>query len=292
MRQRLVVVRDRLGPDRDPELLGELARRKLPQSAEQTAGAPAREHDAARVADPHQGAIENRQLVAPLASRRHRKFVNPIAARRDATRDQWAGRAARRGRRAQRRAELDQALVEITGIRGLGKRGHQLPGVSPRRVRARCGLDVVVDRVEPSQHARDVAVDDRRAFAERDRRDRTGGVAADPGYRAKLRRGPRQVADRARAVPQVARSRVVAEPAPRREHVVERGTGKRRCGRELRHPPVPVRDDGRDPGLLQHDLADPDRVRIACSPPRQIAFCRRVVRDHGGRDRAAQHARW
>src|SRR5262249_35678546 len=39
-----------------------------------------------------------------------------------------------------------------------------------------------------------------------------------------------------------------------------------------------------DPGLLQHDLADPDRIRITRPPPRQIAPHPREVTDHRRRD--------
>jgi hypothetical protein len=152
------------------------------------------------------------------------------------------------------------------------------------------------DREHPCQHARDVAVDQRRALAERDRRDRAGGVRPDAGHAAELGGARRQRpteprVDRPGAGVEVARPRVVPQARPRGEHVVERGVRERRHRREPGHPTLPVRDHRRDPGLLQHDLADPDRIRVAGAPPRQIALDLREVADHRGRDRlVAAHA--
>lgn len=199
--------------------------------------------------------------------------------------------AARRGRRAQRRAELHQALVEITGCRALRQRGHQLAGGLPQRSTPRRGLDVNLDPAHARQHASHVAVDERRAFAECDRRDRAGGVRPDALDLEQLAGPRRQLAceprvDLFRTGVQRSRARVVPEPGPQREHVVERCGRERRHRRKLRHPALPVRDHGGHARLLQHHLADPDRVRVARAPPRQVAAHRLIVRDHGLRDRS------
>jgi len=290
MSQRLVVTRDHRAIDIHAERLGELERRQLPQPAEQAIWPAAREDDLAGVFDPHERALDQRQVGRLLARGDHRQRVLPAGLRGGARGAQRTRQAARLGRRADRRAELHEALVEIAGL-GVGRQGaHQLAGRGPQRLAAGGRLDVVLEAEHARQHARDVAVDQRRALAERDRRDRPRGVGPDARHRAQLGRARRQRAavprvDCLRPGVQVARARVVAEPGPRREHVVERRRGERRHRREPRHPALPVRDHRRDAGLLQHDLADPDRVRIARPPPRQIALHLHVVADHRGRDR-------
>ena len=284
-------MRDRRWIDHEPELRGELQRRQLPQPAEQPLGPAPHEHELAGVLDPDQRAGQQRQLALLLAPRDHGELVLPAGARSLAMHGDRADQATRRGRRAQRRAELHEALVEIARRGGLGQRLHQRAGALPQRLHPRGRLDVVLDREHPREHPRDVAVDQRRALIERDRRDRARRVRADPGYPAELGRTPRQLAaprlpNGARAGPQVPRPRVVAEPAPGSEHVVERCGGEHRNRRKLRHPALPVRDHRRHPRLLQHDLADPDRVGIPRSTPRQIAAHGRVVRGHGLGDRA------
>jgi len=290
MGERLIVKRDRLVVDRRAHRLGELARRQLPQAAEQAVGGPARQHDAAGLLDPHHGAREDRQLGLLLARRDHRQLVLPSGPCRVAIADQGADQAARLGRRTHRRAELHEALVQRAGRCPFGEGVHQLTGRGPQRLAAGSGLDVVFDREHARQDARDVAIDERGALAERDRGDRARGVRADPGHLAQLGRARWQGAavartDLAGAGMQVAGARVVAEAGPRGEDVVERRLGERRDGREPGHPALPVRDHRRDPGLLQHDLADPDRVGVAGAPPRQVALDLREVTHHRGRDR-------
>ncbi len=247
------------------------------------------------IAQPQGGAREHRQLARLLAGGDHRQDILATFARRDAQRGEWTYETARRGRRAERGAELHQALVEIAGCGSLWERGHELLRVRPQRALTGRRLDVVLDREHAREHARDVAIDERRALAERDRRDRARGVRPDAGHAAQLARTSRQLAvpvarHGLRTRMQVARARVIAEPGPRREHVVERRPRECADRRKLRHPALPVRDHGRDARLLQHDLADPDRVRIARSPPREIASHGRVVRDDRAADDGRAHA--
>jgi len=294
MRQRLVVICDRLVGDRAAELLGELSLGQLPQPTEQAFRHAARQHDLCRSPgrlDPHQRARELRQLVRLLARGHHRQLALRAIARRRARARERAHQAARLARRAQGRAELHQALVEIAGRGGRGQRRHQLPRALPRRALARARLDVVADREHARQHARHVAVDQRRAFAERDRRDRTRRVGADAGHAAQLGRRARQLAaHRLRARVEVARARVVAEPGPRPEHVVERRRSERSHRRKLLHPAGPVRDHRLHAGLLQHHLADPDGVRVARGSPGEVATYASIVRDDGFGDGAG--AQW
>ncbi len=70
---------------------------------------------------------------------------------------------------------------------------------------------------------------------------------------------------------EISRACVVAEPLPCVQHLVFRSRGKSRdIGKPL-HPPVKVRDNRCDGGLLKHQLRDEHGVRIAGATPRQIA---------------------
>lgn len=131
------------------------------------------------------------------------------------------------------------------------------------------------DRGQPRVHAGDVAVDQRRLLVERDRGDRPGRVATDPGDRAQGVGRARQLAaellvDVPGPTMQEPRAPVIAESAPLLEHRVLAGRGQARevgePGQELR----PISLHGLDPGLLEHDLGDPDRVGIASPPPGEV----------------------
>ena len=78
------------------------------------------------------------------------------------------------------------------------------------------------------------------------------------------------------------------------DHRADRRLGDHRAGlghREWLHPALPVRDHRLHARLLQHDLADPDRIRIARTAPGQVAPVTAVVRDDSARrDRGVIHA--
>jgi hypothetical protein len=74
---------------------------------------------------------------------------------------------------------------------------------------------------------------------------------------------------------QIARARIIAEPGPHPQHVVERGSPERLDVGPARQKFLEIRPDGFDAGLLQHDFRQPDSIgigRFACRrPPRQLA---------------------
>ncbi len=287
-------MRDRCALERSADRLGDLHGRQLPQPAEQSFGTPADEHDLTPLLDPDQRAREERQVAGVLPRWNDRQLVLPTGAGGDAVLRERTHEAARRRRRADGRAKLHQALVEIAGRGRGGERRHQRAGVRPQRLSARGRFDVVLDGEHATEHARDIAVDEGCALAERDRRDGSRGVRPDAGHAAQLGRGARELALVAHGLGagmQVACSRVVAEARPDLEYVVERRGRERRHRREPRHPALPVGDHGGDARLLQHDLADPDRVGIARAAPRQVPLHLRVVRDDGGRDHAGSFHR-
>ena len=105
-------------------------------------------------------------------------------------------------------------------------------------------------------------------------------------HRAPPRRRRRDVA-RLRAGMQVAGARIVAESGPRLEHIIER---RRRelfdRGEALEEAGI-VRRHGADRGLLQHDLGEPDPIRISDGarprPPWQDATMAIVPGEKRGR---------
>src|ERR1019366_3177366 len=117
-----------------------------------------------------------------------------------------------------------------------------------------------------------------------------GGIVSDARERADggiSLREPAGGGNLLRGTAQVARARVVAEAAPQCQHVVLGGGGQSRNGGEsLEEAPV-VRDHGLRARLLQHDLADPDEVRIASIAPWKIATAPGVP----GKEEAARRAR-
>src|SRR4029077_7346415 len=68
--------------------------------------------------------------------------------------------------------------------------------------------------------------------------------------------------DRLRAGMEIARPRVVAQTLPGMQHVVELRQGERFDIGPALEEAREVRTDGRDRGLLQHDLAEPHAIRI------------------------------
>src|SRR5262245_51734433 len=95
----------------------------------------------------------------------------------------------------------------------------------------------------------------------------------------------------ARRAMQVARPRVIAEPGPPGQDVVER-RGRQRAHRgKARQPLLEVGDDCLGARLLQHDLADPNGVRIARSPPGQISMTAAIPADERSTDSSGTRGR-
>ncbi len=193
MRKRLVVicdgrVIDARNAERTSDLQCGITLRQLPEATEQALGLAAHEHELAIALDPERGSREHGKLAFLLACSDDRQLVLASGSLRLAVRGDRAEQAARRCRRAQRGPELHEALVQIAGRVIGGQRRHQLAGVRPQRLLPGRRFDVVLDRVEASEHTRDVAIDEWRALAKGDRCDRARGVRADARHRAQLAR--------------------------------------------------------------------------------------------------------
>jgi len=91
----------------------------------------------------------------------------------------------------------------------------------------------------------------------------------------------------ARAGMQIAGARVITEPLPEMQHLVERGRGQCANIGKTRHESVKIASDRDDGGLLQHDLAKPDAVGIGGlarqRPPGQVAAVPVVPDEQRGR---------
>lgn len=135
MAQGLVVVRDRLGfgcnAERSRDLQARVRLRQLPESAEQTSRCTPGEHDEATVLDPQRCTRQHRELVLLLAWPHDRELVLAARACSLAMTCEWAHEAVRRGRTADRGAELHEPLIELAGSELGWQRGHQIPGALP-----------------------------------------------------------------------------------------------------------------------------------------------------------------
>jgi hypothetical protein len=78
--------------------------------------------------------------------------------------------------------------------------------------------------------------------------------------------------DLLRGAAQIAGARIVSQAGPQREHVLFRRGGQRFHRGEPVEKALVVRDHGLRARLLQHDLGDPDAVRILGAPPGKIAM--------------------
>ncbi len=186
--QGLVVVRHGLGIDDRAEAARKLERRQLPQPTEQPVWPAAREHERAALLDPHERPGQHLQFVLLLARGGDRQLVLAPGARGLAMHGDRTHETPGRGRRAHRRAELHEALVQLAGCSCHRQCLHELAGVQPQRLHGGGGFDRVLDSIHASEHACDVAIDERRALTKRDRRHRACGIWPDPGDRAQLGR--------------------------------------------------------------------------------------------------------
>ena len=149
-----------------------------------------------------------------------------------------------------------------------------------------------LDGKQPADDPLDIAVNGGGAMVEGDRGNRRGGIVADPGEGPQLGQVLRQLpamalGDGTSTGMQVAGAGVITEPLPQIQHLVERGRGKRANIGKTRHESVKIGTDGGDGGLLQHDLAEPDPIRVGAPTgrraPGEIAAMAVVPRQEHGR---------
>ena len=113
------------------------------------------------------------------------------------------------------------------------------------------------------------------ALVEGDGRDRRRRIVADAGKRTERGRvvgeaAAELVGDDLGTGLQVARAGVVAEAGPGLHHVFARRGSERFHIRPARDEVLEIGFDRRDAGLLQHDLREPDAVRIRLHAARAV----------------------
>ena len=104
---------------------------------------------------------------------------------------------------------------------------------------------------------------------------------------ASRKRAAVQLDHRLRAGMQVAGACVVAKAGPELEHILQRGRGKLCDGRKAREEARIVGSDRLHGGLLQHDLGEPDAIRVCafafpCAPRQHAAVAVVPAQQIGG----------
>jgi hypothetical protein len=180
-----------------------------------------------------------------------------------------------------RRSPRDPSCLEcrLRWLSGSSDSARSHSARSPACRRTASGDDAEAAR----QYALDVAIEDGGPTTKGKDADRCCCRAADPRQSA-LSRGSaenvpaRSADDGLRTAMQVARPRVIAQPGPQFEDALER------CMRQVLPASGSAPGNARnresrsaDLRLLQHDLGEPDAVRVARLLPRQVVTTARVL---------------
>ena len=153
---------------------------------------------------------------------------------------------------------------------------QELTRVRPELFAARASIDRGLQIEQPRQNARDVGFDDWDWSIEGERRDCVCGVAANARQITnRIRRVRKATAilfpNNDRCGAEISGPRIITEALPGMKNLILRGS--RECG-DVGEAPQPFnikRDDGRDLGLLKHELGNQDCVGIGGPPPWKIA---------------------
>ena len=197
-----------------------------------------------------------------------RDFVLPALQFRLANRSERTVAAARPGRGADQGAELHHRLIEFADR----FYGQQRFRVLPKPPLHRRFPGILGNAEQPAQHALAVRLDDRQSAVIRLRKDGVGGVAAEARQGTDQLRvvgdgGMGGLMQNSSRLPQASGPAVIAQPFPLTQHVLLVGLGQMGERWEAMEKAFEMRDDGGDLGLLKHDLADPDAIRVAIEPP-------------------------
>ena len=186
--------------------------------------------------------------------------------------DERTEQAPRLAGRADGRAQIHECLVKITGLPG----GQHGPGQLFQAALGVRPAGIVVHGKDAAQDALQVAVQGNGIVAEGDAGD--GGCRIVPHARQQqqpLRSAgqlPAQLLDDvAGGLMEVAGASVVAHPLPGLEHPVQVRFGQGLHRGEGGQEAVVVGQDGLNARLLQHDLSDPDGVRVLGVSPGEVS---------------------
>lgn len=176
-----------------------------------------------------------------------------------------ARRATRPARHADRRAQVHESLIEI-------------PRAAPRNEAPRGAAQgaLTADLQRPPEDAPGVAVEGWNRAVEGDAGDRGRRVVADAGQGAERCVFGRQLSRKAAAdfpgrPAEIFGAAIIAQAGPESQDPAGRGATERgEIGQHSKETLV-IRHHGRDLGLLQHGLGNPDGVRVPRAAPRKVA---------------------
>ena len=161
-------------------------------------------------------------------------------------------------RQADRRSQLHERLVEFARLRRIHKLAGQFLNLVPQ-CSAAAFAAARLPAFQAAQHPLHVAVHNRHHFTVSDAGNGRRRVSSDAGQQTQLLGSGRQVAlvmagHVLRRLVQHARTAIVAQAAPLRQHLLLRRQGQRdERGKPSQKSLVPLHHH-RDAGLLQHDL--------------------------------------
>ena len=183
-----------------------------------------------------------------------------------------AEKALRGADAADRRAEFHQGGVIEASV----FRGKQLLGGSPESALAGGGVDGNTQMRNAGQDTGNVGVHDGGGEIVGERVDGAGGVAAHAWERGNFFQFARELAtvlgqDKLGSPVEIAGAGVVPEAFPEAKDFFLRGVSKGADGGKTFQPAAVVIQDGDNLRLLQHELADHHRVRVAGMPPGKVA---------------------
>jgi len=185
------------------------------------------------------------------------------------------------------RAQLHERLVEVRAIPSpiCGETCRRLDQLSGQFPESASVGGIGLGRwptPEPRKHPGDVAVHGGGRLVKGDRTDCAGGVVANANQRFPFLHGARPAfwklfEELSGCGLQAAGAGVVAQTSPQLKQLLSRGHGNRAKVRQLGHPALEIRYHRRHLRLLQHDLGNPDGIRIGGATPGEVAGFASIV---------------
>jgi hypothetical protein len=231
---------------------------------------------------PNSSPIPNKRRPKHSRLRSHsrhylRQFIHLPILPRKALFLHWTVVALRLPRQTNRRAQFHQSFVEFAARILLMRRLHQSARSLPQRSAGLPTFWITAQSQKTRQNPRDIPIHNRRRQTKRDAPNRSRRVTSNPlkleNRFESIRKNPAMLRnDLLRRLLQIPRPRIVAKPFPQLQNTFRLRARQLFNRRKFPHPSFPIRNHCLHLRLLQHHLADMDRVRIAGPSPRQIAF--------------------
>lgn len=174
-------------------------------------------------------------------------------------------------RHTDHRSQLHQCLITVSGTRARHRR-LQFLLCQPLDL-LRCNIPIA--REQPRQHAQNIAVHRGTTLPACNRCDCSRRIRTDARQRQQRISVTRHTSVKfrtngSRRLLQITGAGIISQSFPQLEQLFLRHLGKCLHGRKCPHKAFIVRDDRLHPRLLQHNLGNPNSIRILGTPPRQI----------------------